>query len=90
MLLSSEIPAVVFQLTKFREGYATDDVDRMLVAARTALDSWERGERPNLTAVDVVNSRFRPTKFRQGYDQDQVDDFLDTVVVALQHYESRS
>jgi len=89
MLLSSEIPAVVFQLTKFREGYATEDVDRFLASARAALDEWERGTRPTLASTDVVNVRFQPTKFRQGYDQDQVDDFLDTVVVALQHYESR-
>jgi len=89
MLLSSEIPSVIFALTKFREGYATDGVDSMLAAARTALDSWERGERPALTAADVVNSRFQPTKFRQGYDQDQVDDFLDTVVQSLRFYEER-
>ena len=92
ILNSSDIAAVRFSPTKFREGYSQNGVDDFLDAATRALAAAEsRGQlatAPELTGDDVVNVRFQPTKFRAGYDQDEVDRFLDRIVAALREHES--
>lgn len=84
---SSEVAAVMFTLTKFREGYAMADVDAFLERSRAALAQWEAGRAAELQAVAVAEVRFSPTNFRRGYDQDQVDDFLDKLSGTLADYE---
>lgn len=85
---SSELTAVKFSTTKWREGYDMAQVDAFMKKARVALQFWE-GRRPaELTSAEVVGLEFQPTKFRSGYDQDQVDDFRDLIVAALREYET--
>ena len=72
-----------FTTTKWREGYAADEVDAFLDRVADALQQVHVGRPTTLTAEEVVAVRFAPTKFRTGYDQDEVDDFLDEVVLTL-------
>lgn len=88
-----------FGATKFRNGYAQDEVDDFLDEVVIQLQRLQKEEHdlrlarsqgglplvPStvLTPEDVVNKRFGATKFRDGYDQDEVDDFLDEIVVEL-------
>jgi len=81
---AADVAAKTFTPTKFREGYAQEDVDDFLDRVQAAFAAHEQGRvSVELSPEDVTNARFRPTRFRNGYDQDEVDDFLDRVVVAL-------
>ena len=84
---SSEISKARFSTTKFREGYAMDDVDTYLDRVRTSLESWESGVPGELTSDAVMQSRFALTKFRTGYVDEEVDNYLDEVSATLQSFE---
>lgn len=85
---STEIAAVRFSTTKWREGYAMEDVDGMREKIRASLLDWEAGRPGELKADSLAQLEFQPTKFRAGYDQDQVDKFLAGVAATLKKYES--
>ena len=88
-MLARDVTEKRFTPTRFRDGYAMEDVDPFLERIRATLAAYEQGTTVGLLAdVDVVAARFRPTRFREGYDQDEVDDFLDQVVVALRGRQS--
>ncbi len=88
-MLARDVTEKRFTPTRFREGYAMDDVDAFLERIHATLTAYEQGTAVEVLAdVDVVNARFQPTKFREGYSQDEVDDFLDEVVVELRRHES--
>ena len=77
-----------FTRTKWREGYAPDEVDAFLERVALTLEAHPDGSGP-VDADTIVQVRFAPTKFRAGYDQDEVDDFLDEVVATLRWHEDR-
>ena len=88
-MLARDVTEKRFTPTRFRDGYAMDDVDGFLERVHAALTAYEGGTAFGvLSATDVVNARFHPTKFREGYSQDEVDDFLDQVVAELRRRES--
>ena len=88
MLISTDVTAADFAITKFREGYEQTEVDELLDRARAALAAWESRETATLTAADVNAVAFHTTKFGNGYDQDQVDDFLDQIATSLSAHET--
>lgn len=65
-----------FTTTRFREGYATEDVDRFLDEVFTALASG----RP---VPNITEAVFTPTRFGVGYDMAEVDQFLDELSAGL-------
>jgi DivIVA domain-containing protein len=69
--------------TRFREGYAIDEVDDFLRRAGVALDEHRRAAPLSLTPEAVLSTKFQATKFREGYDQGEVDDLLDQVAANL-------
>lgn len=81
---AAELTAAVLPTTRFREGYAIDEVDQFRAAAVRALEQHEQGYLPLVTADQVLAVRFRATSFERGYDQRAVDDLLDRVALALQ------
>jgi DivIVA domain-containing protein len=88
-VLARDVTEKRFTPTRFRDGYAVDDVDAFLERVHATLTAYEGGTAFGvLSATDVVNARFHPTKFRKGYSQDEVDDFLDEVVAELRRRES--
>jgi DivIVA domain-containing protein len=88
-VLARDVTEKRFTPTRFRDGYAMDDVDAFLERVHATLTAYEGGTAFGvLSATDVVNARFHPTKFREGYSQDEVDDFLDQVVADLRRHES--
>lgn len=88
-MLARDVTEKRFTPTRFRDGYAMDDVDAFLERVHATLTAYEGGTAFGvLSATDVVNARFHPTKFREGYSQDEVDDFLDEVVAELRCRES--
>ncbi|MBN9327842.1 MAG: hypothetical protein BGO38_00385 [Cellulomonas sp. 73-145] len=80
---AAELRSTAVPRTRWREGYQTDQVDAAVERCVRAIDARAHGQRPELTADDVLALRFASTKFREGYDQDAVDDLLDRVVAAL-------
>jgi DivIVA domain-containing protein len=88
-VLARDVTEKRFTPTRFRDGYAMDDVDAFLERIHATLTAYEQRTAVDVLAdVDVVNARFRPTRFREGYDQDEVDDFLDQVVAVLRRHAS--
>lgn len=65
-----------FTRTRFRSGYAVEDVDAFLDAVFSALAS---GQSP----PDIDSARFRPTRFAPGYDMTEVDAFLEELASGL-------
>jgi DivIVA domain-containing protein len=61
--------------TRFRSGYAADEVEPFLAAVQDAL----RSPRPRLRAGDVAERRFTPVILKPGYRMDDVDDYLTEV-----------
>jgi DivIVA domain-containing protein len=86
-VLARDVTEKRFTPTRFRDGYAMEDVDAFLERVRATLAAYEQGTAVGVLA-DVVAARFQPTRFREGYDQDEVDDFLDQVVVELRGRQS--
>ena len=85
MLTADDVLHSEFLATRYREGYAQDEVDGFLDLVVATLRAREGGPAPSrpLTAQDVAGQRFKTTKYREGYDQAQVDALLDRVVEAL-------
>jgi DivIVA domain-containing protein len=61
--------------TRFRSGYAADEVEPFLAVVQDAL----RSPRPRLRAGDVAERRFTPVILKPGYRMDDVDDYLTEV-----------
>ena len=61
-----------FRQTRFRVGYATDEVDTFVEAVEDAL----RSPTPRLGASEVAWRRFTPVILKAGYHMDDVDDYL--------------
>ena len=61
-----------FRQTRFRAGYAVDEVELFIEAVQDAL----RAPRPRLNAADVAERRFTPVILKPGYRMDNVDDYL--------------
>ena len=59
-----------FSLTRFKPGYAMDQVDAFLA---TIADR---------TAQEINQVEFRTTRFSLGYDEQEVDDYLDSCIAA--------
>ncbi|BEP12143.1 hypothetical protein acdb102_04540 [Acidothermaceae bacterium B102] len=57
-----------FSLTRFKPGYATDQVDAFLA---TIADR---------TAQEINDVEFRTTRFFPGYDEEEVDAYLDACI----------
>jgi DivIVA domain-containing protein len=58
--------------TKWRAGYAADEVERFIESVEDAL----RSPTPLLSARDVAWHRFTPVLMKPGYDMDDVDRYL--------------
>jgi DivIVA domain-containing protein len=74
-----------FGQTRFRPGYATDEVDLFVEAVEDSLQS----HRPRLGAVDVTYQRFTPVWLKPGYCMDEVDDYLTEAKHLLDERENR-
>ena len=61
-----------FRQTRFRAGYAVDEVDAFVEVVEDAL----RSPTPRLGASDVAWQRFTPVVMKSGYRMDDVDDYL--------------
>jgi DivIVA domain-containing protein len=61
-----------FRPTKWRAGYAADEVERFIESVEDAL----RSPTPLLSARDVAWHRFTPVLLKPGYDMDDVDRYL--------------
>jgi len=61
-----------FRHTRFRTGYAVEEVDAFVEAVEDAL----RSPVPRLDASDVAWQRFTSVIVRPGYRRDDVDDYL--------------
>jgi DivIVA domain-containing protein len=61
-----------FRATKWRAGYAADEVERFIDSVEDAL----RSPTPLLSARDVAWHRFTPVLMKPGYDMDDVDRYL--------------
>lgn len=83
---SSELAAAQLPRTRFRDGYAIDEVDDVIAQCVDALRSWERGHPATLAPEAIVLKRFRTVRFADAYDADAVDDLLDQVVEQLRTY----
>jgi DivIVA domain-containing protein len=75
-----------FRPTRFRAGYATDEVDRFVEAVHDALHS----RRSRLGSIDVAYQRFTPVLFKPGYHMDDVDDYLTEAKHQLEEREYRA
>lgn len=80
---SAELAAAVLPRTRFRDGFATDEVDEVIDQCVTALRDLEQGRPTSLSADAIVVKQFRHVRFGEAYDADAVDDLLDRVVVRL-------
>lgn len=81
---AAELTTAILPTTRFREGYAIDEVEQFRTVAVRALEQREQGYLPLITADQAVAARFRATSFELGYDQRAVDALLDRVALALQ------
>ena len=59
--------------TRFRAGYAAEEVEPFVAEVEDAL----RSPVPSLDATDVAWKLFSPVVLRHGYRMDDVDDYLD-------------
>ncbi|WP_181310299.1 DivIVA domain-containing protein [Nocardioides campestrisoli] len=75
-----------FPLTKWREGYAIEEVDAFVHRCELALERRAGA----VTEEELRQVRFTPTRFRHGYDQGSVDDRLDQLSVALRAADPRT
>jgi DivIVA domain-containing protein len=64
--------APTFRLTRFRTGYATDEVDHFVDAVQDAL----RSPHPRVGCLDIARQRFRAVMLRTGYHRGDVDAYL--------------
>jgi DivIVA domain-containing protein len=69
--------------TRFRTGYAADEVERFVAAVDAAL----RSPTPGLHAADIGDKRFSPVVLQHGYRMDDVDNYLDGVEHLLRERE---
>ena len=69
--------------TRFRAGYAADEVESFVRAVEDAL----RSPASLLDASDVARKRFSPVVLKPGYRMDDVDDYLDGAVRLLRERE---
>lgn len=67
-----------FEVTRFREGYDMEEVDRLLDEVSSVVGQ-DDPEEISLLSNMISNAKFQVTKFREGYDMVQVDDFLDAL-----------
>jgi DivIVA domain-containing protein len=77
--------ATTFGQTRFRPGYAIEEVDLFVAAVEDALHS----HRPRLGAVDLAYQRFTPVRLKPGYRMDEVDDYLTEAKHLLDERENR-
>jgi len=96
MLTAADVRSARFTATKFRSGYAIDEVDALLERSARTLDHLEQGltveadGTPLLTPDDLLSVRFSPTELTEGYFVDEVDDLLDAIVDTLNTYIGRA
>lgn len=69
-----------FSITKFRVGYALDELDLLLDQVMEALKSEED---PAQITGRILGASLAQTRWRDGYSVDQVDDFLARLVEEL-------
>jgi DivIVA domain-containing protein len=69
---TSDVTDRAFRQTRFRGGYAPDEVDVFIDAVEDAL----RSPTPRLGATDVAEQGFTPVLFKTGYHIGDVDDYL--------------
>jgi DivIVA domain-containing protein len=74
-----------FNTTRFRPGYAIDQVDNFLDAAVANLDAYEDGTTPfqPLQPSEILAHSFKTVRFMEGYDIDAVDELLTRIAHAL-------
>ena len=80
---SAELAAAVLPRTRFRDGFAIDEVDALLDRCVEALRACEQGRPSPITPEEIVGAQFRHVRFGEGYDADAADDLLDRVVARL-------
>ncbi|MBS1673567.1 MAG: hypothetical protein JSS74_06345 [Actinobacteria bacterium] len=80
---SAELAAAVLPHTRFRDGFAIDEVDALIDRCVEGLRACEQGRPSPIAPEEIVMTQFRHVRFADAYDADAVDDLLDRVVVAL-------
>ena len=65
-------PDTDFRHTRFRTGYAIDEVDRFVEVVENAL----RSASPRLTAAEVAGQQFSQVRFKPGSRREDVDNYL--------------
>ena len=80
---SAELAAITLPRSRFRGGFAIDEVDDLLDQCVAALRDLEQGRSSSLSTDAIVVKQFRHVRFGEAYDADAVDDLLDRVVVRL-------
>jgi len=84
---SAELAAAVLPRTRFRDGFAIDEVDALIERCVEALRACEQGRPSPIAPEEIVRAQFRHVRFREAYDADAVDDLLDSVVARLRELE---
>lgn len=72
-----------FTHTKWRAGYAIDDVDAFV---QRAIASLEAQHALPMTSTEVQDVRFTPVLLRSGYDMGEVDAWLDALAARLSEF----
>ncbi len=67
-------------------GYDTDEVDGFVESVIKAIDLWEEGVRPDLTAGEVDRRTFGTR--RRGYDHDSVEALVSRAMRVLDEFET--
>ena len=80
---SAELASTTLPRSRFRDGFAIDEVDDLLDRCVTALRDLEQGRSTSLSTHAIIVTQFRHVRFGEAYDSDAVDDLLDRVVARM-------
>ncbi|MBN9156829.1 DivIVA domain-containing protein [Microbacterium sp.] len=80
---SAELASTTLPRSRFRDGFAIDEVDALLDQCVTALRDLEQGRSTPLSTHSIIAKQFRHVRFGKAYDADAVDDLLDSVVARM-------